>query len=129
MAGDRTTVESVKYLLFFKHACFSVFLLEQLPTQHPQKTVSVPQPLNLSKSNVKKKKKKRGFTKKQNKIIIKINTTTTALVQNNRRIKCGLLDIKSLSSEAVFVSNLMLDYNIDLERVTARLKSIHQSYT
>ena len=45
--------------------------------------------------------------------LIKVNVTTTT-VQQNRKIKCGLLNIRSLASKAILVNDLISDYNIDI---------------
>ena len=68
--------------------------------------MSAPRPLKSIKSKV----NRRGVIHKN---LIKINTST-AIVQQNRRIKCGLLNIRSLSSKAVLVNDLISDYHIDL---------------
>lgn len=42
---------------------------------------------------------------------------TTAIMQNNR-IKCNLLNNRSLSSKVVLVNEIISDYNIDLFHLT-----------
>ncbi|MDF4326838.1 hypothetical protein P3395_25840, partial [Vibrio parahaemolyticus] len=49
--------------------------------------------------------------------LIKIKTSSVTERQN-RRIKCGLLNIRSLSSKAVFVNELISDNHIDLLSLT-----------
>ncbi|XP_075941538.1 uncharacterized protein LOC142943729, partial [Anarhichas minor] len=83
----------------------SALPLEQLLTQNHIETVSAPWPLQRIKSKI----NDRGV--KQNNLI---QVKTTATVQQNRIIKCGLLNIRSLSSKAVLVNELISDNHIDL---------------
>ena len=43
-----------------------------------------------------------------------MNTATTAATKNDRKMKCGLLNIRSLSSKAALVNELISDHCIDL---------------
>ncbi|MDF4966903.1 hypothetical protein P3578_24570, partial [Vibrio parahaemolyticus] len=44
--------------------------------------------------------------------------TSSVTERQNRRIKCGLLNIRSLSSKAVLVNELISDNHIDLLSLT-----------
>lgn len=65
--------------------------------------MSVPRPTKLIRSN-------RREISHEN--LIKISTSD--VVKQNKRIKCGLLNIRSLSSKAVLVNELISDNHIDL---------------
>ncbi len=80
--------------------------LGQLPAKNPTETVSVPRPPNLVKYSA----MKRGVSHKH---LIKINTTSDVVI-NNRNIEGGLLNIRSLSSKAVLVNELISDNHDDL---------------
>ncbi|KAM7366739.1 hypothetical protein PAMP_014689 [Pampus punctatissimus] len=85
---------------------FSAPPLEQLPTQPSSiETVSVPRPPALFKVKI----NRRGVHHKN---LIKIKSSSPRV--QNKRIKCGLLNIRSLSSKAVLVNELISDYDIDL---------------
>ena len=84
---------------------FSVLPLESY-TYNPIKTVSFSCPHKFTK-----------FTKSNNKVsqrnLIKINPTNEA-VYTVKRLKCGFLNIRSLSSKGVSINELISGNNIDL---------------
>ena len=72
--------------------------------------MSVHHPIKLFQSNI-----KRGRTPQKN--VIQINTTS-ATIQETKTFKCGLLNIRSLSSKAILINELVSDKKIDLLSLT-----------
>ena len=77
--------------------------LEQSPTHSLISTVSVPR-LRSVKSKVNKRCA----------ILNNLIGIKTTAIEQNRKIRCGLLNIRSLSSKAVLVNELISDNKIDL---------------
>ena len=72
--------------------------------------MSVHHPIKLFKSNI-----NRGRTPHKN--LIQINTTS-ATTQEIKTFKCGLLNIRSLSSKAILVNELVSDKKLDVLSLT-----------
>ena len=72
--------------------------------------MSVHHPIKLFQSNI-----KRGRTPHKN--VIQINTTS-ATIQETKTFKCVFLNIRSLSSKAILINELVSDKKIDLLSLT-----------